>query len=138
MRRCMRDENNISFVIQTQSGQHKGVNIGIDNNVELNKWYHLIGRYDGQNVGIYLDGKLIEQKSASGNLKQNSFPFLVKKKIVPERVFHKEKEFCDCSFPFPCEKIPFLPFLVKKKSFRNEFFTRKRNFETVPFLSFSL
>ncbi|HOI04987.1 MAG TPA: LamG domain-containing protein, partial [Candidatus Woesebacteria bacterium] len=35
---------------------------------ELNRWYHFVGTYDGANIKIYKDGKLVGTTPATGNL----------------------------------------------------------------------
>jgi hypothetical protein len=47
---------------------------GLDKNAtdsqvhELNRWYHFVGTYDGANIKIYKDGKLVGTTPATGNL----------------------------------------------------------------------
>lgn len=38
---------------------------------ELNRWYHFVGTYDGANIKIYKDGKLVGTTPATGNLGVN-------------------------------------------------------------------
>jgi hypothetical protein len=50
---------------------------GLDKNAsdseihELNRWYHFVGTYDGANIKIYKDGKLVGTTPATGNLAVN-------------------------------------------------------------------
>ena len=50
---------------------------GLDKNAadsvahELNRWYHFVGTYDGQNIKIYKDGILVGTTPATGNLGTN-------------------------------------------------------------------
>ncbi|MDP7033627.1 MAG: metallophosphoesterase [Planctomycetota bacterium] len=45
--------------------------------LQLNRWYHLAGVYDGSEVRLYLDGIRIAQSPAQGARRQNGLPFLV-------------------------------------------------------------
>ncbi|QEG02493.1 cyclic 3',5'-adenosine monophosphate phosphodiesterase [Stieleria maiorica] len=40
----------------------------------LNQWSHLAGVYDGSNVVLYVDGKRVASKSATGSRKSNQLP----------------------------------------------------------------
>jgi hypothetical protein len=42
-------------------------------NLDLNKWYHVAGTYDGQYIRYYVNGCLVIENPASGNLVQNNF-----------------------------------------------------------------
>jgi hypothetical protein len=58
-----------SFEITTNNGFYLMNNPYI---LELNKWYHVAGTYDGQFVRYYVNGCLVIQNPASGNLFQNN------------------------------------------------------------------
>ncbi len=55
--------------------------------IEINKWYHLAGSYDGKEIKIYVDGKLSEAVAHSGKLTTGS-PWDVMIGTKASREFH--------------------------------------------------
>ncbi len=45
--------------------------------LQTNRWHHLAGVYDGNEVRLYVDGKLIARERTSGRRKTNAHPFFV-------------------------------------------------------------
>jgi hypothetical protein len=45
--------------------------------LETDRWYHLAGTYDGEQVRLYLDGELIDSEPAQGPVTRNSLPLIV-------------------------------------------------------------
>lgn len=41
--------------------------------IEMNRWYHIAGTYDGARIKFYLDGCLVMDSAFSGNLCQNNY-----------------------------------------------------------------
>jgi Concanavalin A-like lectin/glucanases superfamily/Secretion system C-terminal sorting domain len=60
------------FVITTTTQQAYAVTSNYT--YELNKWYHIAATYDGTTMKYYVNGCLISQSSASGNLVINDHP----------------------------------------------------------------
>ena len=48
-----------------------------DQKLEANRWYHLAGVYDGDEVRLYVDGKLVASESASGERKTNDLSLMI-------------------------------------------------------------
>ncbi len=48
-----------------------------DTHMETDRWYHVAGVFDGQEVRTYLDGQLISSVQGSGERRQNGLPLLV-------------------------------------------------------------
>ncbi|MEM7226146.1 MAG: LamG-like jellyroll fold domain-containing protein [Pseudomonadota bacterium] len=48
-----------------------------DDKVAVGDWHHLAGVYDGDELRLYLDGRLIASKAAAGNRTLNDLPLIV-------------------------------------------------------------
>ena len=48
-----------------------------DVKLETNRWYHVAGVYDGKEVRLYLDGKLMGRKAGTGKRKTNPLPLYI-------------------------------------------------------------
>ena len=91
--------NNPRFVITdgTPGGQIKVVsNAAV--NLEINRWYHVLGAYDGQTASLYLDGELIASKQAAIQFNNIAMPLsigsrlgqnLFKGKIDEVRIYNR-------------------------------------------------
>ena len=44
--------------------------------LEPNRWYHIAGVFDGQELRLYVDGNLLASTPGKGKRKRNGFPFL--------------------------------------------------------------
>lgn len=49
----------------------------MDLQLDVSRWYHLAGVYDGRQVRLYVDGQLVAEQSASGKRRTNRLPLLV-------------------------------------------------------------
>ena len=69
------DPSNVNYLLRPKSFEITTSNgfYFMDNpfELELNKWYHIAGTYDGQYVRYYVNGCLVIQNPATGNLFQN-------------------------------------------------------------------
>ena len=45
--------------------------------LETDRWYHIAGVYDGQEVRLYIDGQLVASERGSGRRDTNAFPLMV-------------------------------------------------------------
>ncbi len=45
--------------------------------LEIDRWHHVAGVYDGSEVRLYVDGKKVAAEEGSGRRKRNAFPFFV-------------------------------------------------------------
>ena len=45
--------------------------------LEVGRWHHVAGVYDGNEVRLYLDGRLVGSRPASGKRTRNDLPFIV-------------------------------------------------------------
>lgn len=50
---------------------------GEGNEVEAGRWHHMAGVFDGGEVRLYLDGRLIDSVAAAGKRRKNNMPFMV-------------------------------------------------------------
>jgi concanavalin A-like lectin/glucanase superfamily protein/calcineurin-like phosphoesterase family protein len=50
---------------------------GAEGMLEPGRWYHIAGVYDGEQVRLYLDGKLVEAIDGSGHRTPNPLPLMV-------------------------------------------------------------
>ena len=48
-----------------------------ERHLRTHQWFHVAGVFDGKELRLYIDGKLVAQKSASGNRTRNRLPFYV-------------------------------------------------------------
>ena len=59
--------------------------------LSLNKWAHIAGVFDGKKVDLYIDGKQVDSRPASGARKQNRLPLILgadpNRSGVPTRPF---------------------------------------------------
>ena len=58
------------------SGARLG-NLSGSANVNDGKWHHIVGKYDGSNIYLYVDGSLDGSKKASGYMRAHNFPVYV-------------------------------------------------------------
>jgi hypothetical protein len=65
----------IGFEIRTDQGFYQ-VSFPVAK-IDVTAWHDLVGRYDGQSLAIYCDGKLMNETPARGNLAQNAEPLLI-------------------------------------------------------------
>ena len=63
--------NKLFFRINTNTGSYGFTDAGFEF-TEANKWYHLVGTYDGSNVKLFVDGVEYYSISASGTLNSNN------------------------------------------------------------------
>ena len=63
--------NKLFFRINTNTGSYGFTDAGFEF-TESNKWYHLVGTYDGSNVKLFVDGVEYYSISASGTLNSNN------------------------------------------------------------------
>ena len=42
--------------------------VGKENIVEINKWFHIVGTYDGSKLRLYVNGELVAEGNACGNI----------------------------------------------------------------------
>lgn len=45
--------------------------------LEVGKWHHVAGVFDGREVRFYLDGQLVAQESATGTRRRNGLPLMI-------------------------------------------------------------
>lgn len=45
--------------------------------LEVGRWHHVAGVYDGQSVSLYVDGQLVANKSGSGKRDTNALPLII-------------------------------------------------------------
>lgn len=50
---------------------------GEDAMLEKNRWYHIAGVFDGEQVRLYVDGKLVDAKAGSGTRRTNPLPLMI-------------------------------------------------------------
>ncbi|GAB4382541.1 MAG: metallophosphoesterase [Phycisphaerales bacterium] len=48
-----------------------------ESNLQVGRWYHLAGVFDGSEVRIYVDGKLVDSKPGSGERTRNELPLII-------------------------------------------------------------
>ena len=48
-----------------------------DSRLEVGRWSHVAGVYDGEGLRLYIDGRLVAEKAASGPRKMNQIPFVI-------------------------------------------------------------
>lgn len=70
------DSSNLNYLLRPKTFEISTSNgFYLMNNpyaIELNKWYHVAGTYDGQFVRYYVNGCLVIKNPATGNLLQNN------------------------------------------------------------------
>ena len=69
---------NLSFAVRTEDNEWYSTGTVVNaGNVVINRWYYIVGIYDGNKIRIYVDGKFINEGSTniSGNLYTNDRSF---------------------------------------------------------------
>ena len=67
------DSDMLTFLVQTENGQ-KGANVSLTNNINTGQWNHLLGKYNGSTVEMYINGELKAQNNHTGTILSNSYP----------------------------------------------------------------
>jgi len=67
--------NDVNFIVTTDTGEHNVWALDL----EFNKWTHIVMRYDGTSVKIFVNGKENASEAASGTLKTNSNKLYISK-----------------------------------------------------------
>ena len=68
--------NSLEFIVQ--DGVNRGGGMAIGPVPEPNRWYHVVGTYDGKAVRLFLNGDLVRERAWSGSiLVDNRQPILV-------------------------------------------------------------
>ena len=56
---------------------NSGFAISPQSSIELNKWTHLAGTYDGANVKLYINGKLIQSTPWTSDIQSTTYPLFI-------------------------------------------------------------
>ena len=72
----MLEDGHLQFFVHLD-GEYSRALAGSQDAVSPARWHHAAGVFDGQELRLYLDGRLIDRVEASGSRRVNDMPFLV-------------------------------------------------------------
>jgi hypothetical protein len=65
---------NLTFWLQTVGGNANDYTSYPKYSLDLNKWYHIAGTYDGSTMKLYINGVLVDTKAKTGAIKYTTTP----------------------------------------------------------------
>ena len=82
-------EGKVRMLVEYRSGRYTHANCPVP---PINEWTHLAGSYDGEEIKLYVNGRLASTVKASGHIAESAEPLFLGALAPERRVFHGRLE----------------------------------------------